>query len=150
METKCPICDLPVQPGDARCPACGFKLSGSTQKFAPISVEEVAPAAQATAAAAPTASATFEVVRGPQRGQIFELDGERLTIGRNPKCGIFLNDMTASRHHADVFADCGRFVIEDANSFNGVWVNNQSVERCTLKSGDVIQIGTFCLLFKQR
>mgnify|MGYP000203439650 CR=1 FL=1 len=41
------------------------------------------------------------------------------------------------------------YVIRDANSFNGVWVNNESVETRRLVSGDVIQIGAFCLVYKE-
>ena len=43
----------------------------------------------------------------------------------------------------------GGYVIRDANSFNGVWVNNESVETRRLVSGDVIQIGAFCLVYKE-
>ena len=43
----------------------------------------------------------------------------------------------------------GGYVIRDANSFNGVWVNNDSVEARALRPGDFIQIGTFCMQYEE-
>ena len=71
------------------------------------------------------------------------------STGRSPQCDLFLNDMTVSREHASVEPADGGYVIRDANSFNGVWVNNESVETRRLVSGDVIQIGAFCLVYKE-
>ena len=62
---------------------------------------------------------------------------------------IFLNDMTVSRMHATIEQENGCYVIRDANSFNGVWVNNDSVEARALRPGDFIQIGTFCMQYEE-
>ena len=96
-----------------------------------------------------TFHAVLRVVRGPQAGVVYELTGDELTIGRNPQCSIFLNDMTVSRMHATFRREDGCFVVHDENSFNGVWVNNQIVQVKALKSGDFIQIGAFCLMFEE-
>ena len=95
------------------------------------------------------ARATLNVVRGPQVGISFVLTGEPVTIGRSPQCTIFLNDMTVSRMHATIEQENGCYVIRDANSFNGVWVNNDSVEARALRPGDFIQIGTFCMQYEE-
>ncbi len=95
------------------------------------------------------AAAALHVVRGPQTGVTYQLGDQALTIGRSPQCDLFLNDMTVSREHASVEPADGGYVIRDANSFNGVWVNNESVETRRLVSGDVIQIGAFCLVYKE-
>lgn len=142
----CPICRNEVTSGTAVCPSCGFKMLGKTQEFKPISIQET----KAVTAGAPAAEATLKVVRGPQTGVIYKLDGEFVTIGRSPNCDVFLNDMTVSRTHAHLQRESGCYVISDDNSYNGVWVNNQDVKNKALVSGDYIQIGTFCLLFEER
>ena len=128
------------------CPTCGFKLLGATQAMQPLVMSET-PAATVEESA--PARATLNVVRGPQVGISFVLTGEPVTIGRSPQCTIFLNDMTVSRMHATIEQENGCYVIRDANSFNGVWVNNDSVEARALRPGDFIQIGTFCMQYEE-
>lgn len=145
MSDTCPVCSHPVAPGDTACPTCGFKLLGTTQAFKPLTMDGPAPAAPEGNAV----RASLNVVRGPQVGITFELGSEPLSVGRSPQCSIFLNDMTVSRMHATIEPEGPCYVIRDANSFNGVWVNNDSVEARTLRPGDFIQIGTFCLQYEE-
>ena len=91
----------------------------------------------------------FRVVRGPQTGVDIELGEGTLSLGRDPRCDVFLNDTTVSRRHATIEIGDAGCVLRDNNSFNGVWVNDRSVETCLLKSGDIIQIGAFCLLYRE-
>ncbi|MEC4272434.1 FHA domain-containing protein [Adlercreutzia sp. R25] len=145
MTERCPVCSHEISPSDTVCPTCGFKLLGATQAFKPVAVDGAAPVAHESA----PATATLNVVRGPQVGIVFTMGGEPITIGRSPQCTIFLNDMTVSRMHATIEPEGGCYVIRDANSFNGVWVNNESVEARTLRPGDFIQIGTFCMQYEE-
>ncbi len=145
MSEVCPVCQATVDDGAAVCPQCGFKLLGATQKFQPVSLDDHVPSSKDEAAR----RALLRVVRGPQAGVVYELTGDELTVGRNPQCSIFLNDMTVSRMHATIRREDGCFVVHDENSFNGVWVNNQVVQAKALKSGDFIQIGAFCLMFEE-
>ncbi len=144
MESKCPVCRHDLDGNESICPWCGFRLTDATQEFEPLSLDsnrlgENSKPQQETA--------YLQVIRGPQVGVVFLLDGDSFIVGRNPKCDIFLNDMTVSRDHAKISRMNSVFVIEDRNSFNGVWINNKSIESATLKKDDVIQIGTFCLLY---
>ena len=41
------------------------------------------------------ANPTLTIVKGPQVGQTFELDQAEITLGRDPKNSVFLNDMTS-------------------------------------------------------
>ena len=149
MSITCPVCGAALAADAGSCPACGFKLQGSTQSFKPITLEgEVAAPAPAPEAAPAPARASLRVVRGPQTGVVFDLGSEALSVGRNPQCGLFLNDMTVSREHAEFVPDADGWVIKDCNSFNGVWVNNKSVSSHKLSSGDIIQIGAFCLQYQ--
>ena len=145
MSERCPVCSHEISSSDIVCPTCGFRLLGATQAFRPLAVEST----EAVAHEVTPATARLNVVRGPQVGITFALGGEPITIGRSPQCTIFLNDMTVSRMHATIEPEGGCYVIRDANSFNGVWVNNDTVEATALRPGDMIQIGTFCMRYEE-
>ena len=86
----------------------------------------------------------------PQIGQTFELDAPEITLGRDPKNSVFLNDMTVSRHHARMDLTniaLGLASIEDLGSLNGTWVDGAIVSKASLKDGSTIQIGTFRMVF---
>lgn len=144
-EETCPVCLASLQGDEATCPRCGFKLRGNTEGFQPYPVDRTA----LVEALPTTHDATLQVVRGPRAGIVFKMAGDDLTIGRAPQCSIFLNDMTVSRLHATLRRRDGVYFIHDENSFNGVWVNNTSVETKALRSGDFIQIGAFSLLYEE-
>ena len=147
MSTEtCPVCGNPVQPTDSACPSCGFKLLGATQRFTPVAVETASTGGADDAA---EKTGVLRVVRGPQPEVSFNLPRRPLSVGRNPKCDIFLNDMTVSRNHASIVPCADGYLVRDENSYNGVWVNNESVESRLLAVGDVVQIGVFCLVYEE-
>lgn len=145
MASECPICNSPLADGDSSCSACGYKLLGSTEKFQPIRTTVELPQEE-------QASHRYDlrIIRGPQTGIDIELKRGSQTVGRDPRCSIFLNDMTVSRDHAIIEVGPTGCVIRDQNSVNGVWVNDRLVEASELKPGDIIQIGAFCLAYRQR
>jgi len=68
--------------------------------------------------------------------------GDRpVTIGRLPDNDIQIDNLAVSSHHARVFKDGNNVVVEDLNSLNGTFVNNQRITKTTLKTGDAILIG---------
>jgi len=84
---------------------------------------------------------------GGRSGESFTPEGERTTIGRSPDCGIFLDDVTVSRHHAVLLKRGDHWLIEDGGSLNGTFVNRKRVESAELEDGDEIQIGKYRLTF---
>ena len=93
---------------------------------------------------------TLAIVKGPQTGAVFELSDSSVTLGRDPKNSIFLNDMTVSRNHAHMdLSDVanGVVTIEDLGSLNGTWVDGAIVNNAQLVDGSTIQIGTFRMIF---
>lgn len=93
---------------------------------------------------------TLAIVKGPQTGMVFELTDQMITLGRDPSCSVFLNDMTVSRRHATIdFSSIsqGFATIEDLGSLNGTWVNGAIVSNAVLKDGSTVQIGTFRMIF---
>lgn len=75
--------------------------------------------------------------------------GQALTIGRSPGNGLVLDDQQASRRHAEIRRlDAGRYVLQDAGSANGTWVNGRRLAAPgELRNGDVISIGNTRLRF---
>ena len=92
--------------------------------------------------ALPPGSALLLVMRGPNAGSRFRLDGELTTAGRHPDSDIFLDDVTVSRRHAQFSRlDGGGFSVRDIGSLNGTYVNRERIEEILLSSGEEVQIG---------
>ena len=87
------------------------------------------------------------IYRGTNKGGRFLITEEETNIGRSPSSAIFLDDVTVSRLHATIERDGAGFLLRDSVSLNGTYLNNKSVTKEHLQSGDEIQIGRFHLLF---
>ena len=87
------------------------------------------------------------IPRGSHKGSRFLITAEGASIGRSAESEIFLDDVTVSRTHATVLKNGKDFVLKDAGSLNGTYINNVSISEHTLVSGDEFQIGKFHLLF---
>ena len=94
-------------------------------------------------------SAMLIIHRGPNRGERFLLDSPDSSIGRSGDNDVLLDDVTVSRKHANIRRAGERFELIDLGSLNGTYVNNNSIARATLTSGDEIQFGKFHMLFVQ-
>jgi pSer/pThr/pTyr-binding forkhead associated (FHA) protein len=75
--------------------------------------------------------------------------GLMMTIGRLPDNTVILENPAVSGHHACIFRDGERFVVEDLQSTNGTFVNETRVTRHTLQHGDVVLVGKHRLVFDQ-
>lgn len=140
----CPVCQSPLDVQENVCPTCHFNLAGATQSFKPLSTD----GNQNKANAAQDRNVSYlKMARGPKIGTVYVLNSDRTTIGRNPKCDIFLNDMTVSRLHAEIVREYDAFIINDLKSFNGVWINNRTIGSHALRPGDYLQIGRFDFVY---
>ena len=140
----CPICNEPVDASQTSCPRCGFKFVGATQTFNPV-VTQVDEQAYELESSTPE----LEVLSGPYAGESFALGDGAFTIGRDPKCDIFLSNMTVSRHNSTIVIDGAHAKIMDADSTNGTWVDGKIVDEAELVPGTHVQIGTFDMVFKR-
>lgn len=70
----------------------------------------------------------------------FDLNKERMTVGRKPHCEIHLEDPTVSGEHA-VFLNLQHVYVEDLGSTNGVVLNGKRISKRQLNHGDLIRIG---------
>jgi pSer/pThr/pTyr-binding forkhead associated (FHA) protein len=79
---------------------------------------------------------------GPTPGAAFMLEGDQITIGRDPTNTITINDAEISRRHARLAYQGGKYVLEDLGSTNGTFVNGQRLAGPrVLKSGEVVSFG---------
>ncbi len=71
----------------------------------------------------------------------YELNQERLTIGRKPDNDIQIDNLAVSGKHALIITILDDSFLEDLGSTNGSYVNGKLVKKHALKDGDVIAIG---------
>lgn len=68
-------------------------------------------------------------------------------MGRDPACDIVLDDPSASRRHAQMRFDNGKYFVEDLGSKNGTLVNEERIESRELHHLDEIVVGSVEILF---
>ena len=142
---RCPICGAAAMNGDAFCEECGAALD--------------TPASAAAAAALPR-MARAQILLG--NGQSIELGGKSsYLIGREDQVsGIYPDVDTTrsdgdaagvSRRHAEIVQQSDQWFVQDLNSTNGTYINNQRVapsSRQPLHSGDQIRLGKWTATFQ--
>jgi hypothetical protein len=153
----CPECGFVITDGANYCQKCGaflgshepkgddvttatYVIDDETGELKPVDVVDVAAAGGAL------------VIRsgGGRVGQSFPLHGERVTIGRSPDAGVFLDDVTVSRDHAVLVHRGGAWHLDDSGSLNGTYVNRRRIESHRLEDGDELQIGKYKLTYLAR
>ena len=86
--------------------------------------------------------AYLEIIRGGDV-EVVQLDEDRLTLGRSQQCTLaFPDDDAMSRSHAVLERDDAGWLVRDAGSSNGTYVNGaklQSDQR--LRPGDRVSLG---------
>jgi hypothetical protein len=96
-------------------------------------------------------SATLICISGPHTGDVVKLKSGITTIGRSSDNIIMLSkDKEISRHHALIIQESGRFVVQDQNSLNGTFVNDEQVTSPRyLEDGDVILVGVSTFRYEE-
>ena len=145
------------EPGEANEPRDAVSEEPSTMRFQGVPSGEVEHAEanlrglsaddQATIEALRPGTALLIVQRGPNTGARFLLDDDEVTSGRHPDSDIFLDDVTVSRKHALFVRSGGGYLVRDAGSLNGTYVNRERIDEAVLSTGDEVQIGKFRLVY---
>jgi len=87
------------------------------------------------------AVAYLRVDKGSCPGQILELTGARMIVGRHPSCEIVLDNVAVSRRHAQILESHGNYFIEDLRSRNRTFLNGTAVDgRVPLADADTIAV----------
>src|SRR5438552_1368861 len=82
-------------------------------------------------------------------GDRYELDGERVVIGRSKDCDIHVPDPNVSRRHAEIRREGDSFELVDLDSTNGVEVGGKRVKRLELHDGMRFTIGSTEVVFSR-
>lgn len=156
MAVHCPECGFVNPEGSNYCQKCGAYLGRAergdepttmtytvddTGDMQPVDIDKVV--AKAGAAL---------VIRsgGGRAGESFTVTEDRVSIGRSPDAGVFLDDVTVSRNHALLVRRRDGLYIDDLGSLNGTYVNRRRIESHRLTDGDEIQIGKYKLSYLEK
>ncbi|WP_317441633.1 FHA domain-containing protein [Streptomyces collinus] len=111
-------------------------------RLVPVAPQESAD--RPSAVSHPELTGTF---RSPS--SVRPLPRNTVRIGRADTNDLVVDDLTVSRHHAELRADAdGVREIVDLGSHNGTYLNGRPVDRAPVRPGDIIGIGhvTYCLV----
>lgn len=158
MAVHCPECGFANPEGANYCQKCGAYLGAGpsdggddpttmtytvddTGDIQPVDIEEVVEQAGAAL-----------VIRsgGGRAGESFTVSEDRISIGRSPDAGVFLDDVTVSRNHALLVRRRDGLYIDDLGSLNGTYVNRRRIESHRLADGDEIQVGKYKLSYLEK
>lgn len=85
-----------------------------------------------------------------ENGKSFPLDQAVITIGRMLNNNLVIDDPRVSRHHAQLRAVDGHFVLSDTNSTGGVFVNGRRIAQAVvIYPNDSISLAGVILTFHQ-
>ena len=98
----------------------------------------------------PTEAASLVVRNGSQAGTALSLAARITRLGRHSDSEISLDDITVSRRHAEIERTDGGYMVRDAGSLNGTYVNQKRIDEVLLHHGDELQVGKFRLVFFSR
>ncbi len=153
----CNQCGHRNPPGSSFCSSCGSALDSLDDRT--ITLTAVDPLQDAPGpdddvvvpvGELPTEIGVLIVRAGAQAGARFSLDEPNTRLGRHPESEISLDDITVSRRHAEVERTPEGYVVSDAGSLNGTYVNQERIDKLLLRHGDELQIGKFRLVFFER
>ena len=83
----------------------------------------------------------------PGAGIALEADGGPITIGRDVRSTLPIDDHLCSRLHARIWHDGQQWQLEDCGSRNGTYLNSQAIDRGVLQPGDLIRVGERLIVF---
>src|SRR5262245_28245294 len=105
---------------------------------------------QSAAAQGAQTVAVLKVIKGSCPGQLVDLQGERMIMGRHPSCQIVLDNAAVSRNHAQILESHGTYFLEDLRSRNGTLLNGKKIQgRTEIRDGDEIRVCEVVLRFHQ-
>jgi pSer/pThr/pTyr-binding forkhead associated (FHA) protein len=156
MAAHCPDCGFVNPEGANYCQKCGAFLGGpgegdepttmtytvdDTGEMQPIDIDQAVERAGAAL-----------VIRagGGRAGESFTIAEDRVSIGRSPDAGVFLDDVTVSRNHALLVRRRDGLYLDDLGSLNGTYVNRRRIESHLLADGDEIQVGKYKLSYLEK
>jgi pSer/pThr/pTyr-binding forkhead associated (FHA) protein len=153
----CNQCGHRNPPTSSFCSSCGSPLDSLDDRTITLSAVDPLQDAPGTeddvvvpVGELPTEIGVLIVRAGAQAGSRFPLAEPVTRLGRHPDSEISLDDITVSRRHAEIERTPDGYVVRDAGSLNGTYVNQERIDQAVLRHGDELQIGKFRLVFFER
>ena len=81
------------------------------------------------------------ILNGPNKGEQFQINKEKYSIGKTQDNDLVLRDEFVSRHHGEIRFRNGEFFIRDLGSKNGIFIGGKRIQGATLTSNTRIDIG---------
>ena len=156
MAVHCPECGFVNAEGANYCQKCGAYLSrpegGDEPTTMTYTVDESGEMHTVDIDEMVDRAGAALVIRsgGGRAGESFTIDEDKVSIGRTPDAGVFLDDVTVSRNHALLVRRRDGLFIDDLGSLNGTYVNRHRIESHQLVDGDEIQIGKYKLSYLEK
>lgn len=150
----CNKCGHRNPPASSFCSACGAVLD--IKEDHTITISKVDPLQDAIGSSddirvdlddIPSGRAILVVRGGEDEGKYFEVSAVVTTIGRHEDSSIRLDDITVSRQHSEIHETGGKYIVRDAGSLNGTYVNQRRIDVAELSQGDELQVGKYRLVF---
>lgn len=90
------------------------------------------------------------IISGKGKTRRVPLKPKGTILGRGSTCDVIIDHINVSRLHARIFQDTfGRWIIEDLDSRNGVYVDDQRVKAHAISPGQKIFISCFALYLSE-
>jgi len=85
----------------------------------------------------------LHVIQGVDAGKKFPLIDGAISVGRSSQNNVVLHssEKSVSAHHAIIYKTDDRILLQDMESTNGTFVNNERVKERQLQTGDVVGFG---------
>lgn len=88
------------------------------------------------------------VKTGIDRGKIYRIDNNVITIGSGNQNDIIIDDAKISPQHLKIWSSNRKFYIQDLQSQLGTRVNNRVIDKIELYDNDLIEVANNLFLFK--
>ncbi len=90
-------------------------------------------------------SSRILIIKSAKGSEKYPLIKDRITLGRDKKCDVFLDDPAISRKHALILNKFGSLYIENLSPTGEMQVDGEAAEIAELNSTTVVQLGPFSL-----
>ena len=147
ISVTCHNCGHEDKQASRFCPSCGNKIVNESEENTDVFEIVDSVPHENDRAQFPQDCGLLVVESGPKAGARYGLEEEMVTIGRHSGAGIFLDDITVSRQHAQIERANDQYLVRDVGSLNGTYINRERIDTAQLQDGDEVQIGRFRFFF---
>ena len=74
-----------------------------------------------------------------------ETEKPEITIGRSSSADIQIDNLAVSKRHARIIKHRNQYSVQDLNSTNGTFLNDEKIVKAVLKHNDLVAIGKHSL-----